>query len=210
MQDFQSGALSHAIPKGCSSWVSFPCTQQKTAAVWLYKKGAQWVLSAPVCTYLHEPDSIVSSFLCNPPMNSGLFIFCAQKWAALVSWRDSAAALKPHNTPTPLCTLIPDAQFSHAKAQALRCHVARWQQLHLYSSPRLPLELDLLLLCRIFAIVCNCTFISRFSLVQSKLILLAGFSTVSGGSYSTLSMLLALMMHNTNPSLEQECALMMD
>ena len=145
-----------------------------------------------------------------PPKNSGLFILRAPKWVALISWRDIAAALNPHNTPTPLCTLIPDAQLSHAKAQARHCHVARWPCLHLYSSPRLPLELDLLLLHGIVAIVCNRTFISGFSLVQSKLILLADFSTVSRGSYGTLSMLLALMMHNTNPSLEQECALMMD
>lgn len=62
----------------------------------------------------------------------------------------------------------------------------------------------------IFAVNCNCTFISGFSLVHFKLILSAHFSTVSGGSSGTLSMLLALMMHNTNPSLEQECALMMD
>lgn len=57
---------------------------------------------------------------------------------------------------------------------------------------------------------CDGFFISGLSLVQCKLSLLADFSTVSGGLYGTLSMLLALMMHSTNPSLEQECALMMD
>jgi len=211
VQVLGSETLSRAVPEGCSSWVSFLCTQQKTAAVWLCKKGAQWGLSAPkICTYLCEPGRVVSSSLCNSPMNSGLFMLCTPKWVALVSWRDFAAALNPHSTPTPLCTLIPDAQLSNGKAQALHCSVVRWPHLHLYSSPRLPPELDFLLLHRIFAIVCNRTFISSFSLVQSKLILLADFSTVSGGSYGTLSMLLALMMHNTNPSLEQECALMMD
>lgn len=129
------------------------------------------------------------------------------RWVALMPQRDFAAALNMHSTPTPLCTLIPDAKLPRAKAQALHCEVTTSASLFL---TQIATGLNLLFLRGIFAVKCNRTFISVFSLVQSKLILLADFSTVSRGSHGALSMLLALMMHNTNPSLEQECALMMD
>lgn len=139
-----------------------------------------------------------------PAMNSGLFILCATKRVAVISGRDAAAALNPHNTPPPLCTLIPDAQPS-PQAMWLGDHVSIF-----IPPPDCHWSWTCFFCMEFFAVVCNRTFISGFSLVQSKLILLADFSTVSGGSYGTLSMLLALMMHNTNPSLEQECPLMMD
>lgn len=166
----------------------------------------QWGLSAPE---LHQPLWARQHGFKLPLQPPGEFrplhALCATVSCCDIRKGHITAALNPHNTPTtPLCPLIPRCTTLPAS------HVARWPCLHLYSSPRLPPELDLLLLHGIFAVGCNRTFISGFSLVQSKLILLADFSTVSGGSYGTLSMLLALMMHNTNPSLEQECALMMD
>lgn len=143
------------------------------------------------------------------PVSSGLSILCTPKWVVLIPWRNTAAALSLHNTPTLCAHWSPLHCLVQRLAQSLHCHLSRWPNLYPSSLHRLPLELGLPL-CGIFVVVCNQTFISVSSLVQSKLIILADFSTVSGGSSGTLSMLLALMMHNTNPSLDQECAVMMN
>lgn len=161
----------------------------------------------PKDLHLLQPCSILSSSLCNLLMNSGLFILCAP---GELLWCHKGTLLQPWTCTILLHLCAPWSQMQNSPGPMLRPCTASWLHLHLYSSPRLPLELNLLFLRGTLAVKCNRTFISVFSLVQSKLILLADFSTVSGGSHGALSMLLALMMHNTNPSLEQECALMMD
>lgn len=161
-------------------------------------------------TYLWRTDSIVSSSLCNPQWvqvsqcsaHQNELLWChegtlLQPWACTTHLH-----LCAHWSPLHNCLV-------QRLAQSLHCHLARWPHLYPSSLHKLPLELDLPL-CGIFIVGCNQTFVSVFSLVQSKLIILADFSTVSGGSSGTLSMLLALMMHNTNPSLDQECAVMMN
>lgn len=160
-------------------------------------------------TYLWRTDSIISSSLCIPQWVQ------ASQFAAHQNelfWYREGTLLQPWacTTHLHLCAhWSPLHCLVQRLAQSLHCHLSRWPNLYPSSLHRLPLELGLPL-CGIFVVVCNQTFISVSSLVQSKLIILADFSTVSGGSSGTLSMLLALMMHNTNPSLDQECAVMMN
>lgn len=95
MRDALPWSASHgpdACTGGCrSSWI---------AAVWhLPLKDRQHHFKLPM----------------HSPVSSGLSILCTPKWVVLIPWRNIAAALSLHNTPTPLCTLISIA-LSGAKA----------------------------------------------------------------------------------------------